>query len=391
VKLPQFTPEPYSFRAPPPCGASTAGASAYGCGLIASTAELALTGTEHSGIGNSRSASGEVLIVPVSFKTLDLNLLRVFDAVMEERSVLRASHKVALSQSAVSHSLARLREMLEDELFVRTASGMQPTTRALTMAPQVREALRSLEAAVELPTFDPAVSTKQFTLAANDFITMVLASSLLKILGGEAPSIDLTIKPVTRIDLAEQIDLGRIDVAIGVFSDPPNRFRTAFLFEYDDVLIVGGKRKLEPLDKAKLAQLPLVVVSFGGEQEGAVGGFISERGLARRSEMYDRAALERALSESDRPPRIAVSLPHFLALPALLEGSELAAIVPRPLATFLERTHAVTAYELPYATTPLEVRLLWHERVQNEPSHEWFHEILRRAAEDFRAAPYRAK
>jgi DNA-binding transcriptional LysR family regulator len=144
----------------------------------------------------------------VSFKTLELNLLKVFDAVMEERSVLRASQRVAISQSAVSHSLARLREMLEDDLFIRTASGMQPTSRALTMAPLVREALRSLEAAVELPKFEPANSTKQFTLAANDFTTMVLASPLLAILRREAPSIDLVIKPVTRIDLAEQIDFG---------------------------------------------------------------------------------------------------------------------------------------------------------------------------------------
>jgi DNA-binding transcriptional LysR family regulator len=329
--------------------------------------------------------------VSVSFKTLDLNLLKVFDAVMEERSVLRASHKVALSQSAVSHSLARLREMLEDDLFVRTASGMQPTARALTMAPQVREALRSLEAAVELPTFDPSVSTRQFTLAANDFTTMVLSTPLLKLLGSEAPSIDLAVKPVTRIDLAEQIDLGRIDVAIGVFSAPPSRFRTALLFEYDDVLIVGGKRKLGRFDKAKFARLPLVVVSFGGEQEGAIDGFISERGLARRSEMYDRAALERALSESNRPPRIAVSMPHFLALPALLTDTGLAAIVPRPLAKAFERTHAITTYELPYPTTPLEVRLLWHERVEDEPSHEWLHDVLRRATEDLRSDSFRTK
>ncbi|MEH2549241.1 DNA-binding transcriptional LysR family regulator [Bradyrhizobium sp. AZCC 2262] len=97
-------------------------------------------------------------------------------------------------------------------------------------------------AAKELPTFVPAVATKQCTLAANDFTTMVLASPLLKILGREAPAIDLVIKPVTRIDLAEQIDFGRIDVAIGVFSVPPTRFRTALLFEYDVVLIAGGKR-----------------------------------------------------------------------------------------------------------------------------------------------------
>jgi len=330
-----------------------------------------------------------VAIVSVLFKTLDLNLLKVFDAVMEERSVLRASQRVALSQSAVSHSLARLREMLDDDLFVRTASGMQPTARALAMAPLVRKALRSLEAAVELPRFDPASSTKQFTLAANDFTTMVLASTLLTTLGREAPLVDLVIKPVTRIDLAEQIDLGRIDVAIGVFSAPPDRFRSSLLFEYDDVLITGEKCRLDKLDKAKLAELPLVVVSFGSEQEGAIDGYISERGLAKRSEMYDRAALERTLAESDRPPRIAVFLPHFLALPALLEDTTLAAIVPRPLAKALAERHPIRTHVLPYATTPVELRLLWHQRNENDPSHEWLHDMLRRATKYLRTGSTR--
>lgn len=310
---------------------------------------------------------------------------------MAERSVLRASRKVALSQSAVSHSLARLREMLGDDLFVRTPSGMKPTGRALTMAPMVRDALRLLEAAVELPAYDPSISTKRFTLAANDFTTMLLASPLLKILGQEAPSVDLVIKPVTRIDLAEQLDLGCIDIAIGVFSSRPDRFRSSFLFEYDDVLIVGKKRKLGHIDKVKLASLPLVVVSFGGEREGAIDGFISERGLARRSEMYDRAALERAVAESDRPPRIAVSLSHFLALPALLEDTELGAIVPRPLARAFAGGHALVTYELPYATIPVQVRLLWHQRVDGDPSHQWLHEALQRAAEHLRLASHGTK
>lgn len=320
-------------------------------------------------------------VVAVSFNTMDLNRLKVFDAVMDERSVLRAGQKLALSQSAVSHSLARLREMLEDDLFVRTATGMQPTSRALAMAAQVRNALGALEAAIELPTFTPATSTKLFTLAANDFVTLVLGPPLLKLLGHEAPSVDLVIKPVTRIDLAEQLDLGRIDVAIGVFSSPPSRFRTALLFEYDDVLIVGANNKLERIDKATLEQLSLVVVSFGGEQEGAVEGCISERGLARRSEMYDRAALEKAFDRSDPPPRMAISLPHFLALPALIEESGLAAIVPRPLAAAFEHTYAIAIHELPYKTKSLEVRLLWHERLDEDPSHKWLHSMLRRATE----------
>lgn len=244
-----------------------------------------------------------------TFSTLDLNLLRVFDAVMEERSVLRASQKVCLSQSAVSHSLARLREMLDDELFVRTATGMQPTARAQAMAPLVRDALKSLEAAIEPPKFSPATSDKKFTIAANDFTTMVIGARLLALLRSDAPQVDITIKPVTRIDLAEQIDLGRIDAAIGTFSIVPSRFNSSFLFEYDDVLITNSSQKLGPITTSVLAQLPIIVVSFGGEQEGAIDGFISERGLARRSEMYDRMAFERALADSETLPRIAVSSP----------------------------------------------------------------------------------
>jgi DNA-binding transcriptional LysR family regulator len=320
------------------------------------------------------------------FSSFDLNLLRVFDAVMEERSVQRASQKVFLSQSGVSHCLARLRELLEDELFVRTATGMQPTARALAMAPLVREALKSLERAIELPKFEPSSSNRKFTIAANDFTTMVIASNLLQILNVEAPSIDLAIKPVTRIDLAEQIDLGRIDAAIGTFSTVPERFKSMFLFEYDDVLITHSARSLGPISTETLAGLSIVVVSFGGDQEGAVDGFISERGLARRSEMYDRIAFERAFSNSDRVPRIAVSLPHFLALPAFLGNSSLAAIVPRPLAESLAATHSMAIHELPYATARLEVRALWHERHEGDASQSWLHETVRQATSHLRTS-----
>jgi DNA-binding transcriptional LysR family regulator len=265
----------------------------------------------------------------VSFSTLDLNLLRVFDAVMEQRSVLRASQKVCLSQSAVSHSLARLREMLQDELFIRTATGMQPTGRAMAMAGMIREALKGLEAAIELPRFEPATSTKKFTIAANDFTTMVLAPRLLHIL------------------------------------------RT---------------HRLGKVTPKKLSGLPIIVVSFGGEQEGAVDGYISERGLARRSEMYDRVSFEHAMSAAKQVPRIAVSLPHFLALPAFLAGSGLSAIVPRPLADSFARIHPISIHELPYPTTRLEVRSLWHERHEGDASHDWLHGVMRRSTEHLHGA-----
>lgn len=325
----------------------------------------------------------------ISFKTIDLNLLRVFDAVMEERSVLRASQKVFLSQSAVSHSLARLREALGDELFVRTSSGMLPTARALAMAPRVRESLQTLEAAVELPNFEPATAAKRFTIAASDFTTMVILPLLHQTLMAEAPNVELAIKPVTRIDLAEQIDLGRIDAAIGTFSNIPQRFHSMFLFEYDDVLIARPDRTLLPLTAEAFSELSIAVVSFGGEQDGATDGFISERGLARRSEMYDRLALEKTFAGLDRVTKIAVSLPHFLALPALLANSELAAIVPRPLAQAFMRTGAVSVHELPYAASRLEVRLLWHERNDADASQAWIHEEVRKVTSSLRVSPTR--
>ena len=318
----------------------------------------------------------------MSFNTLDLNLLRVFDAVMAERSVLRASHKVCLTQSAVSHSLARLREALDDELFMRSAGGMLPTPRAFEIAPAVRDALRSLEAAVDRASFDPAFSHRTFTLAANDFTTLLIIPELMRIVRVEAPSVDLVVKPVTRIDLAEQIDLGRIDAAIGSFSAIPQRFESRYLLDYDDVLVIGRDQVIaETLSVADLARQSIVVVSFGGEQDGAVDGFIAERGLSRRSEMYDRTSFENALAQIDAVPRVVLSVPHFLALSALITSTDLVAVVPRPLAKVFELANSAQIRELPYATKPLEVRLLWHQRNQEDEAQTWLHDAVRRASE----------
>ncbi|PTR34073.1 LysR family transcriptional regulator [Luteibacter sp. OK325] len=314
-----------------------------------------------------------------TFNNFDLNLLRIFDAVMQERSVLRASQKLFLSQSAVSHSLRRLRETLDDELFIRTVAGMQPTARALLLADPVRRALASLEVGIGLQKFDPASSNKVFTIAASDSITTVMLPRILKILAAEAPRIDIVVRPSTRIDLAEQLDLGRIDVAVGTFSTAASRFHSDRLFDYDDVLITRAPRTRTVMTMEDFSNLSLMVVSLGGDHEGAVDGYISERGLARRSEMYDRLSYERACAGCAKVSRIAVALPHFMAIPALLDDTQLAAIVPRPLAAVFAQTYPIGTYELPYATKRFEVSSLWHERLTGDGSHDWLHGVIRRA------------
>ena len=318
----------------------------------------------------------------VSFKSFDLNLLRVFDAVMAERSVLRASLTLNLTQSAVSHSLARLRDAIGDQLFVRFGNAMEPTPRALEISPAIRGALRTLQAAVELPTFDPSTSRRSFTIAASDFTTVLIVPRLLAVMRQDAPAVDLVVRPVTRIDLAEQLDVGRIDAAVGTFSAPPPRFRSTELFAYDDVLVTHRLPQEGALDLEQLARLPVAVISYGGDREGAVAGFIQERGLGRRSEMFDRLSFQRALTTLNTVPRFALSTPHFLALPELLRSSDLVAIVPRPLAEHFRCRAGLAVYELPYVSTALSVQLLWHERHDQDAAHVWLRQILEHTSND---------
>jgi DNA-binding transcriptional LysR family regulator len=253
------------------------------------------------------------------------------------------------------------------------------------MAPLIRDAWKSLEAAIDPPKFEPRNATRRFTIAVSDFVTMVMVPDLLTLLRRDAPLVDLVIRPDSWIDLAEQMDLGQIDAAVGIFSDVPDRFGSSPLFAYDDVLIANSSRQLGKLSFETFSDLSIAVVSLHGEHEGIVDGFVSERGLARRSEMFDRAAFEQAFSRSKRRPRVSVSLPHFLALPTLLEDTDLTALVPRPLAKSLVRRHPLSMHELPYQTAIEDVSVLWPERNAGSAPHQWLRAMLTQAAEPLHA------
>jgi DNA-binding transcriptional LysR family regulator len=151
-------------------------------------------------------------------KNFDLNLLRVFDAIIRERNALRAGDAVSLSPSAVSHALSRLRALLNDELFVRTVAGMEPTVRALEMAPLVCDALVTIERAVGSKQFNPGTTDRQFCIAATDYMTAVVLPHVLRAMAILAPHASVTVLPASRIDLTTQIDVGRVEPALGSFS-----------------------------------------------------------------------------------------------------------------------------------------------------------------------------
>jgi DNA-binding transcriptional LysR family regulator len=311
-------------------------------------------------------------------RNLDLNLLRVFDAIIRERNVLRAGEAISLSPSAVSHALSRLRALLQDELFVRTVAGMEPTVRALEMAPLVRDALVAIERAVGPRQFEPGISDRQFCIAATDHMTTVVLPHVLRAMSKLAPHASVTVLPASRIDLTAQIDFGRVDIALGSFSSVPHRLREQVLFEERDMLVVAPDHPLagSEIGLEALSGLPLMVVSTGGSEDG----LLSERGLTRRTEMFDRKALMAAFYSIGRAPQFKVVQPHFLAIPSLLTATDAAAIVPATLARAFRQSGVAHASELPWQAPSREVQMVWHERHTLDPGHEWLRSMLANAA-----------
>lgn len=312
---------------------------------------------------------------------IDLNLIKVFDAVFEDRNLLLAGKRLNLSSSAVSHALGRLRHVVGDELFVRTVNGMTPTARADSMAADLRDSLHKISATLGVDAFDPAVSTRQFVVAANDHLTAVIVARLTRMIAVEAPHIDLVVRPSTRLDLAEQIDIGRIDLALGIYQQVPLRFRSLALMTEGDMVVL---HKAHPAAQGQLtlqdmATYPLLTVSVGGQEEGAVDGFILERGLARQSEMFDRNALQEALMTIGSEPRYGITVPHSLAIPALMRGTDLISILPCSLAHLLVTDEDFVMVAPPYSVATSTFRAIWHSRNEHDPAHLWLRQIVLRA------------
>jgi DNA-binding transcriptional LysR family regulator len=152
-----------------------------------------------------------------NFRTLDLNLLRVFDEVMSERNLTRAANNLALTQPAVSNALKRLRDALGDELLQRQGYGVEPTPAALTIWPAVREALAHLQVALGSVPFDAAHTSASFVLSMADATAAMLMPPLVQIIAQEAPQVQLRVVPLTTRDPRKLLDAGDTDVAVGHF------------------------------------------------------------------------------------------------------------------------------------------------------------------------------
>lgn len=302
-------------------------------------------------------------------RMFDLNLLVAFDALMAERSVTRAARRVGLGQPALSHALSRLRDLFGDKLFVRTAGTMQPTTRALELAPAVARVLADIrETVLADRTFKPDEAEVTFRVGTSDHFELAVLPRVLTALRSSAPKAQVIVRSIDRDGSAMMLESGAIELALGYFPGPPGSLHTETLFHEEFVCLFDAKAcKLSaPIKLKAYLELPHIVMSVRGELSGSAETVLAREGAKRF---------------------IFMATPHFLAIPYLLHGFRAVAAVPRRLAEHCREVIGLTVSPLPIQLDGFDVSMRWHARTETDPAHRWFRELVRDVGRARRVAP----
>lgn len=312
--------------------------------------------------------------------TPDLNLLRVFDVLLEERNVTRAGARLGLTQSAVSHALNRLRYALNDELFVRGPSGMQPTPRALEMGPQVHAALTQLQAALAHPDFDPATSERRFTLVAGAYACGVLVPPVVSRMAEAAPLSELAVVEQTT-DMLERLDARRVDFLVGGVLAAPERFAVETILIENLVWVV---RTGHPLTGARHVDLKMLAGTPHAMISRMPPGLTDEAErrslIVQAASWEDAGALEAALAAQGLKRRVGVRVPDTYSALAVAARSDMAALIPRRMAQPTAQSGRVVIIEPPYASPEVRISVVYLKERLNEPAIRWMRDLIRTVA-----------
>ena len=302
----------------------------------------------------------------MNFRQLDLNLLRVLCAIYRLGSVTEAGRQLALSQSATSNALARLRVFFDDELFVRSARGLNPTSKAARMVPGVIAHLHSLESTVmSTEGFVAASSTIHWRLSLSDLGEMMFLPRLAQAFRDDAPYSQVSNLSVAALQVNAALDAHDLDLAIGILSPAHNSIASERLFQERFVAITasdwqpdGGRKGTNAsLSARQLAKVSLAVALPAATFHGSVDLMLNK------------------LKLSDR---IALRARHYAALPELVTGTDLIAIVPLMYANSLSPRYAVRIWELPDHGPSYDVSMLWHQSATHDLAHTWLRALVRR-------------
>jgi DNA-binding transcriptional LysR family regulator len=303
---------------------------------------------------------------------LDLNLLRVFGAILDTRSVTIAASTLGLTQSAVSNQLARLREAFDDPLFVRTSEGMVPTPRALAIADPIRKSLVAIRFCLEEQIgFDPAASDRTFRIYMSDVGQMVFLPRLLERLARVAPHVNIeTVQvPAGRMrDMA--LESGEVDLAMGYFENFEGAFRQQMLFEerYVGMVRRGHPTIADALPLQTFLETPQLVYQPRGGGHGA-----------------QENAVDQAFAAAGAPRRVAVRAAHAMGVTYILSTTDLLVVVPSRLAAACRELAEVSVLPLPVEIPRFQVKQHWHERFHLDPGNAWLRSVVAELFQDRRA------
>jgi DNA-binding transcriptional LysR family regulator len=299
-----------------------------------------------------------------NFRTLDLNLLRVFDQVMTERNLTRAARNLAMTQPAVSNALNRLRDALGDRLVNRSGYGVEATPRALALWPAVSDALRQLEASITPGDFVASEATNSFLIAMADATAAEIVPGLVEIIEGDAPGVSVRVVPLTTRDPRRMLDEGQVDLAVGFFpavlADLSAQAQAGGMAAFDHQRLYDGEyvcvmRRDHPLARGpftlkRYCEAHHLLVSFSGRPFG----FIDE-----------------ALASLGRKRRVVLTVNQFFTAGRVVAGSDLLTVLPRHFLRVTGREHELAQRPLPFDVPPVHVDALWHRRQGARSDHAW--------------------
>lgn len=294
----------------------------------------------------------------MNLRTLDLNLLLVFDTVYAERSISRAADKLSLSQPTVSNALARLRDRLGDPLFTRSTGGMVPTTRARALAGPIRQALELMDRSLRGDDdFDPAASSRTFVIAVEDYGEAVILPPFVDWLARTAPHLTLRVLPGQGAGVGDQLRDGNIDLCIDYFAQRDPQFRNECVLTERLVTLARPDHPQvgEGLSLQDYLALRHVVLAPRAGATPMIDLALSKRGLRRE---------------------VAVEVPHFLSMPLLVQASDMVCTLPHRMAALYADHFRLRAHALPLKVPAFPVYLTWHSALDDDPAHRWLRSHL---------------
>ncbi|MBK1841484.1 LysR family transcriptional regulator [Azospirillum sp. YIM B02556] len=299
----------------------------------------------------------------------DLNLLPIFIALMEERSVTRAAERLGMTQPALSNALARLRLMLKDQLFVRERYGIQPTAVALDLGPVIAEALAAIDDAVlGQQEFDPARAERLFTIAPNGYVEFVLVPAIVARLQAVAPGIRLRLTPYGN-DLAETgVISGTTAMVVGRIVDPPDNLVVQHLMDegLDCVVRAGHPEIGDTLSREQFERLRHVNIVPPGRL---------------------RAGLFQALAQQSLRRDVAISVTNFFAVAEMIAVTDHIATLPRLICRRLAQDPRVKVLPAPADLGTFPVEMAWHVRYRHDAAHRWLRGLVAEVARELGGAP----